>query len=297
MDREHIFRIGRSSDEGGDSDRGEHQKKAAERKRERKTELLESKPGNVRERPRVAGLRSVRKERDIRPRKEPGRDKLHPDAESQRREPPPGSDKPEPREGDGERKSHDKPDQRRIVGLRAVEIIEKNDHRNVAQKEKSVHHRGEEKRARRHMGQIVGKIEKPREYPVRKRRHRDDALNRQKRRHHKRVQAFEGDVAHPRLRENEPGRDKSAADSADHEHDHLPLAEGRKRVHAVLPVRDDSGDERIRERLRKPLQQQRNIKSRDAPYAEFPVSRFTGPHICFLGHVLQIHAFAPETHL
>ena len=279
MDREHIFRIDRSSDEGGDRDRGEHQKKAAERKRKREAELLESKPGDVRKRPRVFRLRPVGQPRDIRPRKKPSRDKLHPDAERQRRETPPRSDKPKLRETDGERKSHDKPDQRRIVRLRAVQIVEKNDHRDVAQKEKSVHHGGEEKRARRYMGKFCGKIEKPGKYPARKRRHRNDALNGQKRRHHKRVEAFESDVAHPRLRENEPGRDKSAADSADHEHNHLTLAEGRKRIHAVLPVRDDSCDERIRERLRKPLQQQRDIKARDAPYAKFRISRFVRSHI------------------
>ena len=279
MDGEHVLRIDRPSDKGGDRDGREHQQEAAERKRKREAELLEGQAGDARERLGVPGLRPVGKPRDVGPGEEPGRGKLHADAEGQRREPPPRTHQAHPRECDGEGKGDDKAHERRVVRLRAVEVVEEDHHRDVAEEEESVHQRAEEKRARRDDGELRREREEAREYPVGKRRHRDDALQREERGHHQRVEAPEGDVAHPRLGEDKAGGDESAADRADREHDHLPLAEGRERVHSQLPVRDDSGDERIRERLREPLQQQWNVEARDAPNAEHRLPRFVRPHL------------------
>ena len=44
VDRQHVLRVRRAADEGGDDERGEHEEEAAERKREREMELL---PGEV----------------------------------------------------------------------------------------------------------------------------------------------------------------------------------------------------------------------------------------------------------
>ena len=54
-------------------------------------------------------------------------------------------------------------------------------------------------------GSSWSKQVKPEEQPVRERRQRGDALYRQERGHHQRVEALEGDIAHPCLREDKPG--------------------------------------------------------------------------------------------
>ena len=279
MDGEHVVGVGRPADEGGDHERREHQQEAAERKRKREAELLEREAGDARKRRRAFCLRPVGKPRDVWPRIEPGGDELHADAEGQRREPPPRPDQAHLRKGDGKREGRRQADDRRIVRLRAFEVVEEDDHRNVAEEEEPVHHHAIEERARRDLGELRRQREESREQPVRERRQRSDALDRQERGHHQRVEPPEGDVAHPGLREDESGGDEPAADRADHEHDHLTLAEGSERVDAMFAVRDDAGDERIRERLREPLQQQRHVEARDAPDAELRLYRCARLHI------------------
>ena len=67
----------------------------------------------------------------------------------------------DPRECDGEGKSHGKAKERRIVRLCAFEVVEEDDHRDVPEEEKPVHQYAEEKRARRHVGKFRREVEEP----------------------------------------------------------------------------------------------------------------------------------------
>ena len=135
VDGEHVLRFDSPSDEGGDCDRRKHQQETSERKRKREPKLFEGKAGNARKRLRFFGPGLVWKTRDVRTGKEPCRDKLHGDTEGKRRKSPPRPHKTHPRECDGEGKCHNKADERRIVRLRTFEVIEEDNHRDIADKE------------------------------------------------------------------------------------------------------------------------------------------------------------------
>ena len=269
VDGEHVGGVGGAGDERGNHERRAGEQESTERQRERVAELLREERGEPDAgRFRAAVLRAVREIRDARTRVEVGEEGLDPDADREREEPPARSDEPGARED--RREEHGRHDARDggVVGLRAFEVVEEHHQRHVPEEESGVGEDGEDERPAGNLYELRRKVEESAEDPGVEGREGRDHLQRAQGGHQGGVEALEGGVAEPGLREDESGRDEPAAERADHEHDHQALAEGREGVHAVLAVGDDAGDERIGERPGEPLHEEGDVESRDVRHRE-----------------------------
>ena len=282
VDGEHRLVVGGASDEQGDRQRRGRKDERTERKRQREAQLLEHHEvaaaggHQVIERALPGNPALFEEGAHVGACIPPGDEVLENHAGGQRGEAPPGSDKAEHGEDHGEDEGEGDAQERRDVGLAALQIVEEHDHRHVAQEEGRVHHESAQQRPARDFGQMGRKAEGVLEDERVEWRNGGKALQKQQRGHHQVVQPLEGAVAAARASVDHAGHHETAAERADHEHHGLPLCEGRQAVHAEGTVRGDAADERIRDRLGKRLQQQGHVEARDPADAKGRAAVFLG---------------------